>query len=88
MIRFNRHNERYTVKERIFIHGELAHGVYVDEYGDMYWYKDGYLQRDNDKPAIVRSDGTKAWFRNNVLHRDNNQPAVIRPNGKKEWWIY
>jgi hypothetical protein len=54
--------------------------------GTMYWYKNGKLHRDNDKPAIIYSDETMEWWRNNLRHRGKNLPAVIWNDGDMEWW--
>jgi hypothetical protein len=32
--------------------------------GSQYWYKNGKLHRDGDKPAIDQNDGTREWYRN------------------------
>jgi antitoxin component YwqK of YwqJK toxin-antitoxin module len=41
--------------------------------GDIEYYKDGKLHRDDDKPAIVQNSqhGTRAWYQNGLLHRHN-----------------
>ena len=57
-----------------------------NEFGEWKNEK-GELHRENDLPAIVRSDGTKQWWINGKLHRENDLPAIIRSNGVKEWWI-
>ena len=38
--------------------------VVIDLNGDMAWYKNDELHRDNGKPAIVCVDGYKAWYIN------------------------
>ena len=50
------------------------------------WYQNGKLHRDNDQPAIIRSDGSKEWYQNGKLHRDNDQPAIICSNGNQTWY--
>jgi len=56
------------------------------EYGE--WRNEtGELHRENDLPAIIRSDGTKQWWINGKLHRENDKPAIIRSNGIMEWWF-
>lgn len=45
------------------------------------------VHKDNDKPAIIHSDGTKAWYIKGKPHRENDQPAVVCSDGSKEWWI-
>ena len=87
MIRFDFYRDKLTTLSNSYIHGELAHGIYVDEKGNMYWYRDGELHRDDDKPAAIYANGYKAWYKNNKLHRDNDKPAAIHSDGTKEWWV-
>lgn len=44
------------------------------------------LHRDNDKPAVIKLDGTKKWYRNGFIHRDNDLPAIVWSSGGKEWY--
>lgn len=48
--------------------------------------KSNKLHSVNDKPAIIREDGTREWFKHGVRHRDNG-PAVKKADGTEEWWI-
>lgn len=52
---------------------------------ERYWYKEGYLHRENDLPAVITEDG-HSWYVHGKLHRDGDLPAVIDKNGGKEWW--
>ena len=45
------------------------------------------IHRCDDKPAIIKSDGTQMWWQNNKIHRDNDEPAIIKASGAKEWWL-
>jgi len=57
-----------------------------DSFGHKYWYNEsGEYHRDNDLPAIERSD-SKYWYKNNKIHRDNNLPAIEYANGTKFWY--
>jgi hypothetical protein len=47
---------------------------------------DNKLHRDNDKPAVEWSRGTKKWYQNDRLHRINDMPAVEWSDGTK-WWF-
>lgn len=49
--------------------------------------ENGELHRENDLPALTRSNGTKQWWVNGKLHRENDLPAIIHSNGVKEWWF-
>jgi hypothetical protein len=44
------------------------------------------LHRDDDKPAIIRRDGTLEWYKNGLPHRDGDNPARIDPNGDMRWF--
>lgn len=44
------------------------------------------LHRDNNKPAIERSNGDKEWYKDGRLHREDG-PAKECSNGYKEWRI-
>ena len=60
--------------------GYVVTRVYRIEY-----YIDNKRHRDDDKPAIEFSDGTKKWYQNDELHRDNDRPAIEDADGTKEW---
>lgn len=63
----------------------------------MEHYYKGKLHRNDDKPAIIKADGsppyyvTKMWYQNGELKRLFNrklgkiEPDVIYSNGVKEW---
>lgn len=53
--------------------------------GDQWWYLNGKLHRDNDKPAYICVDGRKAWFQDGMLHRENG-PAEISPRGRLAYY--
>lgn len=58
---------------------------FVDSYGKT-WYHDGQVHRDNDKPAVVRNNGSKHWYKDGKLHRDGDMPAVMAANGDQTWY--
>jgi hypothetical protein len=41
----------------------------VDKYpsGNKYWFKNNNYHRDNDKPAIIYSNGTMSWWESGEL---------------------
>lgn len=43
----------------------------IDEYGNMFWYKNGEQHRDNDLPAVIWADGTKIWYKDGKPFKDN-----------------
>lgn len=60
----------------------------IDSFGNKMWTNSsGFSHRENDKPATIWSDGTKAWYQNNEYHRDNDKPAIIYADGTKIWYI-
>jgi alpha-N-acetylglucosamine transferase len=78
--------KRQFYNDSTYINDEIANGMYIDEYGNLLWYKDGLLHRDNDKLAVIYISGTQIWYRNGKTHRDNDLPAVIYINGDKHWY--
>ena len=54
--------------------------------GSKYWYQEGKIHRENDKPAATFSDGTKIWYKEGKIHRENNQPAIIYEDGSTKVW--
>lgn len=58
------------------------------------WCRNGQPHRDNDLPAIERTNGDKEWWVDGKRHRDNDLPAVIWPYGGRcglnrlEWWVH
>ena len=51
------------------------------------WYKNGKRHREDDKPAVIHSNG-KIWYKNGKRHRENDKPAFIWSNGEKEYWYH
>jgi hypothetical protein len=49
---------------------------------------DNKRHRDNDKPAVEWSDGSKEWYQNDKLHRDNDKPAIEYSDGSKYWYLH
>ena len=58
----------------------------VEDEGNILYYLDGKLHRENDKPAVEYSDGTKEWYRKGQLHRENDNPAIEWADGTKMWY--
>jgi len=44
------------------------------------------LHREDDKPAIESSDGSKKWYKEGKLHREGDKPAVESSNGSNRWY--
>lgn len=61
----------------------------MDVYGSQHWFnKRMQYHRGNDRPAIIRADGSSEWIVNGLRHRDNNKLAVLSANGVHEWWSH
>ena len=57
----------------------------VDEYGNMEWFLNGELHRE-DGPAVEYANGDKVWYLMGKYHREDG-PAIEKANGYKEWWL-
>jgi len=87
-------NKLYYGKSVPEIETNVSQNVEVDdendyqlEHGDKIWSnKKGQIHRDNDKPAIIYSDGTQHWYKNGLRHRDNDLPAIIYADGNQYWY--
>ena len=62
----------------------MKNGRY-EENGDVYWYKDDVLHRE-DGPAVVYAKGDKWWYIDGLLHRRDGH-AIERACGSKEWYV-
>jgi len=55
--------------------------------GTKKWYnKEGKLHRDDDLPAIERTDGSQLWYTNGKLNREGDLPAIIEAVGCQLWY--
>lgn len=52
-----------------------------------YTYSPDVIHRDNDLPALIRTDGSQYWLQHGRYHREGDLPAVIWANGDQEWRI-
>jgi hypothetical protein len=64
----------------------MRQGKHLDEKGNICYYKDGELHRDNDLPAVEWDNETKFWYQNGLKHRDNDLPAAVYSNGDRKWY--
>lgn len=64
----------------------MKNGKHISDNGNIKWYKDGELHRENDLPAIEGGKGGKAWYQHGKLHRIG-KPAIQFPDASEEWWI-
>lgn len=59
----------------------------VTSKGTKFWRNEkGELHRGDDKPAVMRADGSKFWFKNGMRHRDDDKPAIEYASGVKYWY--
>ena len=42
--------------------------VVVGKYATQWWYRDGNLHRDGNKPAVIWSNGTQYWYRDGEMY--------------------
>jgi hypothetical protein len=56
--------------------------------GNIYYFENNKLHRENDLPAIIHSNGTKEWYVNGERHRNNNLPAIESFDGEKQWYVH
>lgn len=59
-------------------------GRYVDEEGNVYWYKQGVFHHET-LPAVEFSWNEQRWYQEGVLHRIGG-PAIIKENGNQLWY--
>ena len=59
----------------------MSHDTVVNDGEIIRYYRDGVLHRDNDKPAVVYSDGSREWWvHGKRLRWDPRSPTEIRCN--------
>ena len=68
----------------IYEDGKLRYKNVVGKYEK--WYYKNKIHRDNDLPAVIRSNGDQEWYQNGKLHRDNDLPAIINVNNSVIWY--
>ena len=61
----------------------------IDSDGDKTWRNSQGQLHNEEGPAVIYNDGTKAWLINGKLHRENGQALIstiaslqFRVNGK------
>jgi hypothetical protein len=60
-------------------------GEFISSAGDTFNFKNQKIQSENDKPAIIRANGSQYWYDDGLLHRDNDLPAITH-NGLCIWY--
>ena len=58
----------------------------IDKYGNQRWYREGFVHRDGDQPAVIGASGNQYWFKEGKCHRDGDLPAVIWASGYQAWY--
>jgi hypothetical protein len=54
----------------------------------VYRNERGAVHRDDDLPAVIHANGSKAWYKDGQLHREGDLPAVISHDGGQRWFKY
>jgi hypothetical protein len=61
--------------------------VIIDGRGTEFWHNNNnQFHREDDKPAVVFTNGTQYWYKNDKRHRENG-PAIIYYNGDEHWYL-
>lgn len=60
-------------------------GIAKDYIGDLFWYKDGQIHRENNH-AVEYKDGSKHWYKDGKFHRTDG-PAIENVDGYSYWYI-
>ena len=61
-------------------------GIVLDPLDTKYWYKDGKIHRDGNKPAFKSHSGIRGWAVHGDLHRLDG-PAIENFNGEDLYFI-
>ena len=87
-IKIKEFTDIFNIKESHLVLSKLYSQGYIltDGVNGFCWYKNGLMHRDNDKPAVIFPNNTKAWYKNGKIHRDGDKPAVMGVNGTKMWY--
>lgn len=74
-----------TITEWQNTHPDEDYPTFKSENGDLFWYKDDVLHRE-DGPVVICANGDIYWYRNGEQHRSNGH-AVEYSNGNIEYWL-
>lgn len=74
----------YYFDENDFVQGGYS---FPRTAGGSAWFRNGYLHRDNDLPAVIEIGGWSKWYQNGLLHRDDDRPAMISSDKKNMLWF-
>jgi len=78
------------------IYGELKTGIADYSEGlmrifsngeEIYFNEDGFLHRENNRPARIKFSGRMEYYYNSERHRENG-PAIVYPNGDYIYYIF
>ena len=70
-------NITLTLLLLVIISCKPENGLYVDEYGNKSWYKNGKMHRE-DGPAVIETDGSKEWFINGVEYSEEGWKEKVK----------
>lgn len=68
------------------LHRDGDEPAMIEDNGCKYWYKNGYLHRD-DGPAWTHPNGSFIWYCNNVVHRLTGKATYFTHTGASVWVI-
>lgn len=75
---------------RVRLHRTISRRRYLVFAECTSWYRNGFLHRDDDLPAMRWSDGDCYWFQDGLRHRDGGRPAEVYNLGGTRvatyWW--
>lgn len=57
----------------------------ISENGNISYFKNNKLHRDNDLPSIISNNGDMRWYKDNKIHREN-KPAFSSSCGTILLW--
>ncbi len=52
---------RKSGAQLVIIHVHIVNDIPIEENGNLYWYREGKLNRDNDQPAEMY--GSQSWYK-------------------------
>jgi hypothetical protein len=64
--------------------GDVPAVIFTD--GEVQWWRNGKMHRDNDLPACILATGARYWYRDGLRHRGNDLPAVVTHTGTEVWY--
>jgi hypothetical protein len=70
--------------DNVYEEGDIK--IVTESNGDVSYYKNGKLHREENKPAVIKK-GELRWYRNGKLCRDDPCPAVIMRDDENDGYL-